>query len=329
MPWNQWQLSRGMGGRLRLESVATLVWNTHHEVIRSLFATLERAGIIPADPNALLNQIADCQLIRFPTANKRRKKNGYLIAFFEGEVPNVVVAGDWSTNARVTWSSGYSAFLSKSERAALDEKMHRAREERKAERQAEQGSAAATASKIWNSAESAEETHPYLVRKQISPARARQSGNSLILDVRDFDGRLKSLQFIHANGTKKLLPRGAKQGHFIPVCVPQTPSQILICEGWATGCTLADLSPDALVLAAVDAGNLKAVATGARNHWPDAHLIICGDDDRETPGNPGATAAREAAIAAGAEYALPSWPSDAPTYLSDYNDLINWSGRIK
>jgi hypothetical protein len=25
----QWQLSRGMGGRLRLESVATLVWNTH------------------------------------------------------------------------------------------------------------------------------------------------------------------------------------------------------------------------------------------------------------------------------------------------------------
>jgi len=24
-----WQLCRGMGGRLRLESVATLVWNTH------------------------------------------------------------------------------------------------------------------------------------------------------------------------------------------------------------------------------------------------------------------------------------------------------------
>ncbi|KGK40924.1 hypothetical protein LH51_18315 [Nitrincola sp. A-D6] len=28
MLWNQWQLSRGMDGRLRLESVATLVWNT-------------------------------------------------------------------------------------------------------------------------------------------------------------------------------------------------------------------------------------------------------------------------------------------------------------
>jgi len=29
LPWNPWQLSRGMGGRLRLESVATLVRNTH------------------------------------------------------------------------------------------------------------------------------------------------------------------------------------------------------------------------------------------------------------------------------------------------------------
>ena len=28
LPWNQWQHSRGMGGRLRLESVAGLVWNT-------------------------------------------------------------------------------------------------------------------------------------------------------------------------------------------------------------------------------------------------------------------------------------------------------------
>jgi len=29
--WNGWQLSRGMGGRLRLESVAAFVWNTQIE----------------------------------------------------------------------------------------------------------------------------------------------------------------------------------------------------------------------------------------------------------------------------------------------------------
>ena len=35
LPWNQWQLSRGMGGRLRLESVATLVWNTQTRPVSS------------------------------------------------------------------------------------------------------------------------------------------------------------------------------------------------------------------------------------------------------------------------------------------------------
>jgi len=27
LPWNQWQLSPGIGGRLTLESVAAFVWN--------------------------------------------------------------------------------------------------------------------------------------------------------------------------------------------------------------------------------------------------------------------------------------------------------------
>ncbi len=41
LPWNQWQLSSGMGGRLALESVADLVWNTRTRrknlVVHALF----------------------------------------------------------------------------------------------------------------------------------------------------------------------------------------------------------------------------------------------------------------------------------------------------
>jgi hypothetical protein len=73
LPWNQWQLSRGMGGRLRLESVATLVWNTQsgksggiraiyywkksdHEVwMLTLYSKSERASI----PGHMLKQIAE------------------------------------------------------------------------------------------------------------------------------------------------------------------------------------------------------------------------------------------------------------------------------
>jgi len=107
---------------------------------------------------------------------------------------------------------------------------------------------------------------------------------------------------------------------------PDYPARVLICEGWATGCTLAEIDPAALVLAAVDCGNLQAVATGARNRWPDADLIVCGDDDRQTPGNPGAAAAKAAALAAGARFALPEWPPAAPLHMSDFNDLHNWQG---
>jgi putative DNA primase/helicase len=99
---------------------------------------------------------------------------------------------------------------------------------------------------------------------------------------------------------------------------------VIVCEGWATGCTLAESKPGAVVLSAIDAGNLEVVAVAARHRWPSAKLIIAGDDDRLTAGNPGATKARAAAIAASALFALPLWPSDAPENLTDFNDLAIW-----
>jgi len=99
---------------------------------------------------------------------------------------------------------------------------------------------------------------------------------------------------------------------------------IIICEGWATGCTLAEDSPAALVLVAIDAGNLKPVALATRRRWPYAELVIAGDDDRLTAGNPGATKVKAAAIASNALLALPQWSEDAPEHLTDFNDLAVW-----
>ncbi len=52
---------------------------------------------------------------------------------------------------------------------------------------------------------------------------------------------------------------------------------------------------------AIDANNLRSVAVKVRQHWPDALCMLFADDDRLTPGNPGISKAREAAIAAGIE----------------------------
>jgi putative DNA primase/helicase len=166
---------------------------------------------------------------------------------------------------------------------------------------------------------------PYLARKAIKANGARLHKGALVLPVMDFAGKLTSLQFIEPDGRKLLLSGGRKRGCFIPVAGDMAgASRVIICEGWATGCTLAGDEPAALVLAAIDAGNLGPVAVAARRRWPSTELVIAGDDDRQTPGNPGATKARAAAIAAGALLAFPQWPMGAPERLSDFNDLHQW-----
>jgi putative DNA primase/helicase len=150
----------------------------------------------------------------------------------------------------------------------------------------------------------------------------------LTLPVKDFTGTLTSLQFIAADGGKLLLTGGRKRGCFIRVAGDMTnPSRVIICEGWATGCTLAEDESSALVLAAIDAGNLEPVAVAARRRWTSADLVIAGDDDRLMAANPGATKAKAAAIASGALLALPQWPKDAPEHLTDFNDLAVWLAR--
>ncbi|MFZ4539135.1 MAG: hypothetical protein ACOYNV_22855, partial [Propionivibrio sp.] len=56
-----------------------------------------------------------------------------------------------------------------------------------------------------------------------------------------------------------------------------------------------------------DAGNLQPVARALRQKFPNLTLVIAADDDAETPGNPGLTAATAAARAVGAALAVPTF----------------------
>jgi putative DNA primase/helicase len=298
------------------------------ERLDSIRAALLEAGIEPANPDALLSRLADAEgkPVRFGTASKPRSKNGWLIAYHDRGLPFVVIAGDWSTGAETKWVAGTGDTLNPAERRELKRRMAEAKRAREEEQARQWEARAAAADRHWHSCTPADPLHPYLQRKGIQPHRARQQGRELVLLLADFNGKAWSLQTIDEAGDKRLMAGGKKAGHFIVVDGPDYPARVLICEGWATGCTLAEIDPAALVLAAVDCGNLQTVTTGARNRWPDADLIVCGDDDRQTPGNPGAAAARAAALAAGARFALPEWPPAAPLHLSDFNDLHNWQG---
>lgn len=296
--------------------------------LEAIRAALLEHGIEPANPDALLARLADAEgkPVRFGTASKPRSKNGWLIAYHDRGLPFVVIAGDWSTGAETKWVAGTGDTLNPAERRELKRRMAEAKRAREEEQARQWETRAAAASRHWHSCSPADPLHPYLQRKGIQPHRARQKGRELVLLLADFTGKAWSLQTIDEAGDKRLMAGGKKAGNFIVVDGPDYPARVLICEGWATGCTLAEIDPAALVLAAVDCGNLQTVTTGARNRWPDADLIVCGDDDRQTPGNPGAAAARAAALAAGARFALPEWPPAAPLHLSDFNDLHNWQG---
>ncbi|MNN93475.1 hypothetical protein D3C81_2119330 [compost metagenome] len=70
-----------------------------------------------------------------------------------------------------------------------------------------------------------------------------------------------------------------------------------------------------------------------KHRYPDAVLIVGGDDDRakEAEGKPnaGKLAAIHAAAMLSCGYVLPAWPEDAPLHLSDFNDLAVWrEGRV-
>ena len=269
------------------------------------------------------NVIEPGKFHRFPGIGKgARNRAGWCLLFDDCRGG---CFGDWSTDLYKVWQAKRGQPCSHAERSALARQVKAARQRAEAERLAEHDAAAKRADIIWNTAAYAPNDHPYLLSKCIQPHGAKLHKNTLVLPIVDFTGKLTSLQFIAADGGKKLLSGGRKQGCFIPVTdVTTAPSHVVICEGWATGCTLAEDDPSALVLAAIDAGNLKPVATAARCQWPSAELVIAGDDDRLTRGNPGATKATSAAIASGALLALPPWPENAPDYLTDFNDLAVW-----
>ena len=99
------------------------------------------------------------------------------------------------------------------------------------------------------------------------------------------------------------------------------------CEGWATGATI-HAEKGAAVACAMNAGNLLHVGQRLQREHCEAVLIVAGDDDRQTEaegkGNPGRTAAHDAAAACGGLVTFPEWPADAPLTLSDFNDLAAW-----
>ncbi|WP_321866642.1 AAA family ATPase [Paraburkholderia tropica] len=186
-----------------------------------------------------------------------------------------------------------------------------------------QAEAAEKARDLWERAGKVHAEHAYVRAKKIKPYGAKQLREQLVLKVQDVDGTHHSAQYIQPDGAKTFQTGGRISGCFVAVtggAKPGNGSPLLICEGFATACSLHEATGHP-VAAAMNAGNLLAVAKAWRAKYPRLRAVICADDDTATAGNPGMTKATETARSIGALLAVPDFGPTRPDEATDFNDL--------
>lgn len=263
--------------------------------------------------------IADGKLHRFTVADdKPRSENGWYI-FHNGDLP-AGAFGCWKRQVNETWNGREYRSLTADEKTCHNANMEAIKRQRE-QAQREVGAACiAKAESMLKAAGDVKANHAYLVRKNIKPYESRQLKDMLLIPVRK-EKTLTGLQIIMPDGSKKFLTGTGKTGAYL--AIPGTGKTVYLCEGWATGCTIHELT-GAPVIVCFDCGNLEPVATAVKKVGPEYDFVIVADNDRLTDGNLGLTKATAAALTISARLAIPTFPGDDGT---DVNDLYSISGK--
>lgn len=276
--------------------------------------------------------VPDGTMHRFPLPGERGgKRSGWYVAYADGVACGVW--GSWKTglSEKITGldedlaTNAPARIVSELERTMLRQRIESMQAQREAERLAKAREAREWSERTYAAAHEAGPENAYLRRKGLTaaPGGAREdSGGALLIPLYDSTGSMTGVQRIAPDGTKRFPLGFAKKGCFAWLDGAQ--ETVLICEGYATACSLHAATGYAVV-AALDAGNLPEVAPVIKQVLPQARIIICADNDQWTqkqgrPWNPGMEYARRAAIAVGGSVISPSF-RDLAGNPTDFNDL--------
>ncbi|HEX5127463.1 MAG TPA: DUF927 domain-containing protein [Rhodocyclaceae bacterium] len=316
------------------------------EIARCFHEAMHTAGV-PIDHDIDLSG----SLVRFAVpGDKKGRKDGWYQAHADGNP--TVCFGWWGHVDTQSVSLFDAATLSEEDRTQHAKRIEAAKQQRRREEMQRHNKAAGIAATIWSKASPAPSEAAYLLRKGIGPYSLRvatwhkwlQDDNgkwierlfpgALLVPLHNAKGELRNLQAIlpakdlPGGRDKDFLSGGEKASCFHVIGIPEAGRPLLVCEGYATGASLHTATGYAVALA-FDCGNLKAVALALHDKWPDAVLLIAGDDDRHTEGNPGATKAREAAEAIGGRWCVPDFAEHNESKATDFNDLANFAGAVE
>lgn len=306
------------GGKKQIYSNASLYSATYHEGITGFQDAIAAAGLGKPDIKA------DGAIHRYRVeGDKPGTLNGWYV-YFPVPVP-AGAFGSWKTGNSEKWCVKSEQELSHVERQQLAQQLEDARKARKAEQQRQWKAAAERAVLRWGAAKPLEgvSSHDYLKRKRERAYSLKLEGRGILLvPLRDAGGRLWSLQTINEAGDKRFQSGGKVSGSFHIIGAVDPQGLLFVCEGYATGATIHRLH-GAAVACAMFADNLLPVAMAIRAKYPHVEIVIAGDNDRFTDGNPGATKAEAAARAVGGRWVIPEFPPEC-TIGTDFNDLAVW-----
>ena len=316
------------------------------QIIDAFLSAMRDAGIVPVFTRGGIEP--DGKLVRFRVDGDRSgTRNGWAVLFGDG-----IPAGSFGCYKRgieSSWCAKSERALSDDERRANTERMESARRAREAEQREREGEAARVANLLWNAAEPADDSHPYLVRKAVRAHGLRVGrwsktdddgtewlavDRALLVPIMDRRGKITSLQAIFPEPAPKIardkdfISGGKKRGGFFIIGNPPPAGGIVcICEGYATAATIHELTGWCCVVA-FDAYNIGEVARSMKDAMPACSFVVAADNDQWTMTpveNPGVHYAKRAAAEINARLVVPQFASldGRPT---DFNDLANREG---
>lgn len=167
--------------------------------------------------------------------------------------------------------------------------------------------------------------HPYVLRKNIIPYFAKQCRSWLLIPVSDVDHNLVTLQIIKPDGFKRLWKGTSQKGLMIWLWdkLPDYYDGVIrVCEGYATGCTIRQITKSPVVCG-INSLNMIKVCIELRRKFIHAKIKICADNDKYDDVNIGIKHAKEAQKFISAPICYPVF--DGLRYYgkpTDFNDLF-------
>ena len=225
----------------------------------------------------------DGQWHRVPVeGDKGRNMSGSYRGYLDGTPSGTIT--NFKGDGTVKWVTA-GRTLTPEKREELKTEAKQVKAERAAVREQGTMEAARKAYGIWNNRGWARKNaSPYLREKDVDVHSIKHDGKGgLIVPARDVNGKLRSLQFITADGTKRMLPGGMKAGCMhaldpkkelfdpkkeLGSAPEKLAGVIVIAEGYATAASVHE-AVKRPVVCAFDAHNLKPVAEALRGKYPE------------------------------------------------------------